>query len=276
MNDQHPDNVTSELQDPRPRERGQIPAWISAVIVLLCIAGGVAFLVWQMRGGGSVTETVMLSNPVDAGASARAERAARPERRTDGQRNAGRRGVLVDAAAPDGVHAGPRQSMVVKSGKTAIQVSQNNGEPVFYGYYFNLPTPAGSTELMQIRGAVLNDPTWAKTLGVSSAQLEKLRGASRGPGMVLDDADVSRLRELWKAWDLATDKSGAEKAIVAAVAEVGEKNRGATQQAMEERIAAIRAVFTPEQLAKYRSSGADTAKPATRPSAKTPPSRPTP
>jgi hypothetical protein len=71
--------------------------------------------------------------------------------------------------------------------------------------------------------------------------------------MAVSDADKQKMDELWKSYMAATDDAGrgnAEKALVAALADVGTRSDGPTRAAIQDRVDKIKAILTPEQLTK--------------------------
>ena len=116
--------------------------------------------------------------------------------------------------------------------------------------------------------AVRGDANWREYLNVTDAQRElfsKVPPSMPGPApMKSDPTDVAKLNPLWKAYREAVtknsaDKATAEQAVLAALAEVGQKNLQPTSDFEAARTAAIRAALTPEQVQKFLGASSDRA-----------------
>jgi hypothetical protein len=107
--------------------------------------------------------------------------------------------------------------------------------------------------------------------------LTKLKALTLETRLILTDPDRSRLSELVAAWQkapAADAKSAAEKALLAAVKEIGDKAEVAARQTLAQTAALVAQILTPQQLQQYRALQPATrpqTRPATRPLSSTRP-----
>lgn len=239
--------MTQTIQ-PRTRD---IPVWLTGIVLLLCIGGGGWLIKWYLQDKGSVVEI--------------------PDDKVMPSANGGRggwRGQLagMNGSRPidmrnrnaDGVHPAGRNSFRAKVGATTMLINASgSGRFDFIPQYQNPRTPE-EAELTMIRMSILADATWREHLKVTDEQLKDLRKKVPAPQSPrLDAADQTRMTDLWKAYEKASnaEKPAAEKKLLAAVDEIGKKNLTSYKAYEASRAEAIKTILTPEQIKLYHSSG---------------------
>jgi Spy/CpxP family protein refolding chaperone len=227
-----------------------IPVWLTALVVMLCIGGGGWMTIWYMRDRPRQVVEIPDDKVV----------AVTPNR---GNMKNVAGAIRTRAAAPDvdGIQSWARNSFRAKSGGTILFVNYK-GTTAFdlVPQYANTRTPE-EADLAVMRMSVMNDATWRENLKVTDEQLEKLRKVPAPLAAKLDPADRATLTELWKAYHdgPADGKAAAEKNLLASLAAIGQKNLAAAREYEANRAKAIREALTPEQIALYRSGGASRA-----------------
>jgi hypothetical protein len=243
----------------QPQQVRDIPVWLTAIILLLCIGGGGWLIRWYLQKD-KPGQTVTLADdklPANVKAWKNAQ--------GGGPGNQGRpQRINAFQATPqktgDGIHELNKKSWRVISGKTVMQVNLGRKDELDISpYYAPQLRTAEEAELATIRMSILNDATWRETLNITPEQMAKLKKVPVSLGMKIDEADKAKLANLFKAWQKANDKA-TEKAVVAGLDEVGKKCEGPTKEYEAQRAQAVRDALTPEQLKLYREGG--TAKPA--------------
>jgi Spy/CpxP family protein refolding chaperone len=107
-------------------------------------------------------------------------------------------------------------------------------------------------DLALVRFRVMQDQAMATELGVTEDQVAELKKIPTGAiEMEVSDADRSKLIELFKEWQTGSDKSSAEKALVAQLGAVGSSSFENTKAKVAERAAKIMTILKPEQIKKF-------------------------
>jgi hypothetical protein len=231
-----------------------IPLWLTAVVILLCIGGGVWLVKWYMQTTPrQVVEIPEDKNPV---ANQRSWRGFGQNNNGGSGSNNGRGNRGNRDINSNGVQSWSNNSYRIKTGDTIITVNYSGNKFDLSPRYLNVQKVEGA-ELVMMRLGILTDPGWREYLNVTDAQLDKLRAVPLPRSETLDPADKKHLSELWKAYHGASGdaKTAAEKKLLAAVEEVGKKNRAATVAFEVSRAEQVRAALTPEQIKKYKATG---------------------
>jgi hypothetical protein len=264
-----------ETNESRTRD---IPIWLTGIVLLACLAGGGWLINWYMKDKGK--QTVDITSEVTAAA---ANGNGRPMR-TGGGNGSGRtfngyngngggggggyrtRAPAVDLSA-DGVQSYNSATSRVKSGNAVLLASNSPNGRLDLSYFKSVRT-SEQEQLAMMFIAVRGDSNWREYLNVTDAQREmfaKVPPAMPGPApMKSDPSDKAKLAPLWRAYRDAVaknsaDKATAEKALLTALDEVGQKNLQPTKDFEDARTAAIKAALTPEQVQKFLSASSDKA-----------------
>jgi Spy/CpxP family protein refolding chaperone len=103
------------------------------------------------------------------------------------------------------------------------------------------------------RWRLTHDGPFAKSFKLTDEQIKQLGEVQGKGGLVADEADKERLRGLLDAFAAAPDpKQNEEKALVAALAEIGPKSVELTRKSLLERVDRINSILTPEQIAQFK------------------------
>ena len=228
----------------------RVAAW-SASVVALALVAGVMWLLWQVsRPGKQQMTTVVLDG--DKVQNERGMRMGRPDRPAPEAprwfQNAARR--WSDADAPEGVRQLLGSYWRVKASNLIMEV-EKRGEAVQLSFRYLSPdfvTP----ELRALHGAAreVRNVRPRGLPNLSPQQMEQLKAIPVPEGAVVSAADREQAMTLWKAWESASDpqKPAAEKALVAGLTQIAQKNIESTKQAYTAFADKVRPVFTPEQI----------------------------
>jgi hypothetical protein len=263
----------------------EIPAWATALILLLVLAGGG----WGMYryfedGSGGLSASAAMSltdaNVVTPPGLPRGPgqwQGQRPRPPTFGQFAA-----QIAAGMPDGVMP-MGNGYMVKAGVVRLNVDRPNGNGgnadwrYRYSYtLLNMISPDDIDILRTARRAV-NDPDVAKEAGVTADQVQQLRPLTFAGGMVVDQADREKIAALFVAWLSASGRStsaapgpatrpitavpvtpqakAAEQQLVVALADMGNRQMGPTRQSFAERAAKVHAILGDATLQKLKPTG---------------------
>ena len=234
----HPASTPAPTTDKPVRD---IPVWLTAVILLLCIGGG-GFLVWKYASTNTpepITiapgnpRTALVKNYRPEGATERTAKKTQDDD-TDG----------IKALTPNRswrVRAGNAYMFVNLSRKNELEISPN---------YRSIYTPE-QNQLVIMRQRLLQDDAMRDFLKVTPDQLAKLRSVPPPEGMKMPPDEKKKLTDLFEAFRSATDsaaQASAEKAVVAALDEIGKKRFEETKAYMLKRVEAIQSALTPDQI----------------------------
>lgn len=252
----------------------EIPPWVSIALIALCLAGGVAFVVWQWRGEPD-KERVVVNDP-----RASAD-PMRPMPNRQGRRMANAPGRWRMDPAADGVMPMGNPGWRVKSGYTVMAVAkQGQNRDFVYGYLRPLNAAPETSALRIAQFRLLHDPTMAQTLKVTPDQMARLKAlpeltvSSGVPGvavtaaMKIETADRERLISLWNTYEQAAAgpaKAQAEKALLAGLDELGKKNLEPTRQEVAALARQIKVILTPAQWGAFTPNPAASSMPSATP-----------
>jgi len=228
-----------------------IPIWLTALVIVLCLGGGAWLVKWYMKE----TPTQVVDIPDDKVPQGNNWRQGRQANNNGGMFRNNNQLPQKDINA-NGVQPWGRNGFRVKTGDTIMNVTYSGKGFDISPQYLNIRTPA-QAELAVMRMSILGDPNWREALNVTEDQLTKLRKVPLPKSMTLDKEDKEKLSELWKAYhDGPSDKkAAAEKELLAGLDEVGKKNLAATKEYEATRAELVKAALTEEQIKMYQSSG---------------------
>jgi hypothetical protein len=232
-----------------------IPLWLTALVILLCIGGGAWLVKWYMQAQPRQVVEIP-DDKVQAKPAANGWRGAFNNgnngsgfTRNNGIRN--QRDINANGVQPWGAN-----SFRIKTGDTVMTVNYSGDKFDISPRYLNVQKVEGA-ELVMMRLGILTNADLREYLKVTEDQLAKLRAVPLPRSETLDKSDKQELSELWKAYHSAdgSAKAAAEKKLLAAVDEIGKKNRAATVAFEVNRAEMVRAAVTPEQIKLYQASG---------------------
>lgn len=244
-----------------------IPLWLTALVILLCIGGGAWLVKWYMQAQPrqvvEIPDDKVQAKPAGNGWRGTFNNGINGFARNNGSR--GPRDINANGVQPWGAN-----SFRIKTGDTVMTVNYSGDKFDISPRYLNVQKVEGA-ELVMMRLGILTNADLREYLKVTEDQLAKLRAVPLPRSETLDKADKEQLSELWKAYHSATGdtKAAAEKKLLAAVDEIGRKNRAATVAFEVNRAEMVRAAVTPEQIKLYQASGGNV--PAKKEPAATPP-----
>jgi hypothetical protein len=235
-----------------------IPVWLTAIILLLCIAAGGWLVRWTLQQD-KPGEFVTLADDKLPPAVVKAARPGGPL--APGGASRPPRNVVSTA---DGIHE-QKNGWRINAGNTVMQVNpgRRGGPNEVNVYYAPQLRTAEEAELAMIRMSILSDSNWRDALKITDAQMAKLKAVPVATGMKIDDPDKARLADLFKAWQTTKDtaaKDAAAKTLTTALADIGKKCEAPTKQHEAARARAVQDALTPQQLAQYRGTGTPAAK----------------
>jgi len=245
-----------EHKESRTRD---IPLWLTALVVLLCIGGGAWLVKWYMQA--TPRQVVVIPEDKNPAPIRGTNFRGSPQNGNNGNNVRGNRGGGgVFTGNKDinvnGVQSWSNTSYRIKSGDTIMNVNYVGDKFDFSPRYLNVQT-VDVAEMIMMRLGIMSNAGWRDYLNVTDEQLAKLRAVPLPRSETLDPADKAQLSELWTAYHGASadTKAVAEKKLLAAVEEVGKKSRLAAVAFDASRADLVKAALTPEQIAKYKATG---------------------
>jgi len=138
----------------------------------------------------------------------------------------------------------------VKGGIGGLTVSRQTDGSWSFGFRDYELWSSAPRELSSAVSYYLRDEAVAKAAGLTDAQIAALKGAGGMPGLAVSKEEEERLKGLWAAFQAAVGsaRADAEKALVAALTQIGQKNHPASKQALDQWAATIRANLTDQQV----------------------------
>jgi hypothetical protein len=236
-----------------------IPLWLTALVILLCIGGGAWLVKWYVQA--TPRQVVAIpedKNPVPVrgtGFRGNPQNGFTGNNNPRNNRGGNFTGTNRDINA-NGVQSWSNTSYRIKSGDTIMNVNYVGDKFDFSPRYLNVQT-VEVAEMIMMRLGIMSNAGWRDYLGVTDEQLAALRAVPLPRSETLEPADKARLSELWTAYHSgsADTKAVAEKKLLAAVEEVGKKSRLAAVAFDASRADMVKAALTPEQIAKYKATG---------------------
>ncbi|HSV15155.1 MAG TPA: hypothetical protein VLI90_12925 [Tepidisphaeraceae bacterium] len=231
--------LAARISEPQP-----IPIWASVLVILLCLGGGGWIMHWYVTSDPLSHETKLLDPGVIPAAPTRTPPSARGNN-------------MAAAQAAPAVRKQDDTSWWVHAPEAAMLIDTKAKPPTIkvinYTNYEFVPQE-DRTRIISAR-RIARDDAVAKSLDLTPDQVTKMRGLTAQIGMVTDPADLENLKNLWTAYDAASNKPAAETALVQALTATARKSIDKTKQAAAERSAKIKAVLTDEQWKKFDAMG---------------------
>ena len=221
-----------------------VPAWVGIAVVLVCLLAGGAFLWWYLR------EPLPSAGEVisDPGRSANSGgRVVRPRQGRVVQANPDADGVKVSNTGGKTIY-----NVRADQGKSLMDVDKSASNYAFHYQRKDLLTPE-QRDLAMLRFRVMQDQAVAEALKVTPEQLQKLQAIPRAIQMEVSAGDKQNLINLFNQWDQASgsSKASAEKALVTALKEAGDRSLDATKAKIKERADQITAILSADQIKKF-------------------------
>jgi hypothetical protein len=235
-----------------------IPIWLTLLILLLCIGGG-GWVVWKYTN----------TNPPEpitiAPGSPRAALVKnwRPSEDGGGVNRGPRRNQDDDT---DGVKAlTANKSWRVRAGNAYMFVNVGRkGDLEISPNYRSIYTPE-QNQLVIMRQRLLQDDAMREFIKITPEQLAKLKSVPPPEGMKMGADEKKKLEDAFQAYRSAKDskaQEAAEKAVVAALDEIGKRRFEETKAYMVKRVEAIQSAVTPDQIKLFHEGSSRAAVPA--------------
>lgn len=211
--------VSTVPQTSEPRSRRVMPAWLSAMIIVVALATGAAAVYWFFTSGPGGSDTVVL-----------------------------------DRGPDDGIKGTPTgRTWNVISGNTKMVVTKGPGDALQtkFGYLqYDFLTPEEFETLNKGR-RIAADMAMAEALGLSSDQADQLRDqVRRGFNIAIPDAEQKKLIDLFREWRDSPGESR-ELPLLRALDDAGDKAAGSARQNANDAVARIRQIVSPQQWQKF-------------------------
>lgn len=155
----------------------------------------------------------------------------------------------------DGVRQNRNGNYMARAGEF-LMVAAKGKNPNQWDLRMNFPGQSlfspEDTAALTARMQILANPVWVKSLNLSPDQLKQLKQIPGGNGLIVSDADLARLRQLFEAY-LAPSlpKDQTENDLLLAVREVGNGSLASTRASGAERAARVREILTAEQISHF-------------------------
>jgi hypothetical protein len=225
---------------PPAEERRPLPAWISIILIVLCLGGGGWIMHWYLMGDPISHESTLLD----------------PSKAAPIQRNfRNGNGTPVDQPS---VRQVDDSHWVVRVPEATMQVQQFAGKPAsIQSLIYNVPdfVPQDQRNRLFAARRLVRDNAAASAIGLSEDQIKRLRDLRSAIGMTTEPADLDKLKELWKQYQTATDKQSAEGDLFTGLTVIARKDVDATRDTVTDRANKIKAVLTDDQWKKFEAMG---------------------
>jgi hypothetical protein len=231
----------------RRDEEKTIPVGVAAcVMAALVIAGGGVIWRYLYRPARPVP-AVRVSAPAPGG-----PRVAGGKVTEDPRALAEVLEMEAEAGRPDGVY--PRAGQVLfKAGDAYFRVMTAEGEERYsFGFFTMADVEWEHGYLSQGVRRMVADREFAREVGVSEKQLDRLGDLPEAPGAKWPAGDRERLMGMYRNWVKAenAEKVRVGNDLSAALRVYGEKRRSADDRVMAERVKAIRTILDERQVAR--------------------------
>lgn len=264
------------MTDNQSHSRRDLPAWVFLLIILLCIGGGIGFVVWYFSTPNPIREQVLLKSEEQIAAE-RAEQAQRRQAGADRGERPRRRGGAAPAATSrirQVAREGNVRTFEVTSGQITMHVRDvpraENEFTFRMRRGLNLLSPE-IRNLTRVRWGILGDDNIADYLRVTEQQRNQLREMTLSNDLVVSDESLAMMRTLWSN---ANPRRGgvqpqAEAQILALLDQIATESEAPTRQLWTKQLQPIESILTPQQIAAYQQMGRPDAQrpppPATQP-----------
>jgi hypothetical protein len=215
-----------------------IPVWLTGIVLILCIAGGIWMVRWYTHDAGPRTVVVPLEDSATVSAAAKfrnpsnGNAPANPN--AEGVRSSGNR----------------KDAWVVRAADATMYVSRNRaGQFDLSPAYVHQALTPEQAQVLMMRRRLLMDASAREQIKLTEQQLDALRKVEDFRGMIVTPIDKVNLANLFKAWhDSGGDKAAEEKALVAALADVAKRSAEPTRAFDASRVEQVRKILTAEQV----------------------------
>jgi len=232
------------------QNKSSVPTWVGPVVLLVCLLA-VGWFIWWYLWGSLPRERIVTVDPEQV----------RQENIRGGMRQIVNR---VAQPPPPGVQILREGEWLATAHGSAMRISrQSNDFRIRLFYTSGLLTPA-QQQLVIAQTRLTRDNAMAKQVGLTPQQVAELRKFDQ-PAMQVDDAERTKLKELWISYNSA-DKSAKPQAIkplLAALEQAGKTSLEPTKTAVAKQTAQLAEIITPDVLARLNGKKPATA-PATR------------
>jgi hypothetical protein len=204
----------------------QMPAWLSTVIILSCLAlaGGVAR--WYWRGGWSDNIVMLDHNP------------------------------------GDGVHASPRtkNQWDATAGPAAAKIVRSRDGKLDVSFFYKRKDFLSAEQIKLLTAAthIANDRRVQEDLGVTPAQAQSLGEVRDGAKIEATKAEKQRITEAFLAWEKAAGesaKNAADGDMVRVLDAIGADRLAATKSSDVARAESAMKTLTAQQWKQYEALG---------------------
>jgi hypothetical protein len=222
-----------------------IPVWLTGVVLILCVAGGIWLVRWYSHDTGRRTVEVPLEDPATVAAAAKF-------------RNLPTGNAPVNPNAEGVRQSGNRNNAwIVRAADATMYVSlTRNGQFDISPAYVRQALTPEQAQVLMMRRRLMMDTSAREQVKLTGQQLEALRKVEDFRGMIITPIDKTKLTQLFKAWhDSGGDKVAEEKALVAALNGVAKRSAEPTRAFDASRVEQVKKIITPEQ-AKQLEQGA--------------------
>lgn len=215
-------------------ERRPVPAWVGVVLIMLCFAAGGGFIWW------------IVGSPLGGGADFIPD----PNHSTPNR-------PRVAFQAPPNPESVRKTSVgyIAQADGTVMNIDTANGSPKISFRYLKkdlIPQDVQDTLIMKFR--ILQDDAVAQIVGLTDDQRQKLSTISTNVSVPeFSSADRDKLTSLWQQYNSSSDKSAAEKTLLATLKQIGNDNVAATRQRAQDRANEIKSILTADQIKKFQN-----------------------
>lgn len=246
-------NMTSE------QTGRQVPAWVFLLVILLCIAGGIAFVTWYFKTSNPISESVVLKSEDQLASERQAAgrevrgRGARPDRRGRDDQRARRDAVIRFAGRQDGA----TRWRVIGHGLNMTVTQREGQEPSFSFRYVggNSLLDDQQRQIAALRWRVLRDRSVADHLKITDEQIARLRELPVSNDIVVPEEQLAQMRQVWATVQPPQRNREAERQILSLLQGISSSAEQPTRENWAQQIARIREVLTDEQVAAFAAMG---------------------
>ncbi len=223
-----------------PAEQRNLTAWVSGVLLVVMLFAAGWVIVGSLSGSSADSKDLTPVMP--------------PGMRL---RNLfGQQAPQAPQVPRDGVRVRPNDSYLVRSGAYTLNANKSAKDGTWSLRFTtdrNDILTAEQDAAFTARWRFTHDSAYAKSLGVTPEQIAKLGEIPGKGGLIIGQAERDRLQHLIEAHAAApAPKEKEQAALVAALAEIGEGSIEPTRKDLLDRVEKVRAILTPEQLAKFK------------------------